>query len=302
MSRDPGSETPRRWRELQFPVGSRASRGPCGPQSPHLCNGAAPFRRARGTRRPIALLLPPAQPPGRRSHVLPGRADPASPGPRRHSRAGTKKGRWRRHGSPPAPGRPGAAHLRRAGDGLAAGRGEVRNRNCARGGRGRAPSARAPSREEMSQARPVSRNLFFLYTFLQNHGPGSLHEQVVGVPGVTVTDVLEFDPEISPDRDSLHELAAQLASTADDMELRFVLCQFAELPWMVIYSLFFTYNQTGLRDVYRSFMYAVTNLRENRRFRNFLAGRGRVFPGPWREMVLSLLLGVLLSCGCRLAH
>nr|XP_010958489.1 bcl-2-interacting killer isoform X2 [Camelus bactrianus] len=138
----------------------------------------------------------------------------------------------------------------------------------------------------MSQARPVSRNLFFLYTFLQNHGPGSLHEQVVGVPGVTVTDVLEFDPEISPDRDSLHELAAQLASTADDMEL----------------SLFFTYNQTGLRDVYRSFMYALTNLRENRRFRNFLAGRGRVFPGPWREMVLSLLLGVLLSCGCRLAH
>lgn len=53
------------------------------------------------------------------------------------------------------------------------------------------------SREEMYEARPLSRSLF-LYTFLQNHGPSFLDEQVVGVPGVT--NILEFHPEVSPHR------------------------------------------------------------------------------------------------------
>lgn len=51
-------------------------------------------------------------------------------------------------------------------------------------------------REEMYQARPLSRNLF-LYTFLQNHGPGFLDDQGEGLPGVT--NILEFHP-VSPYR------------------------------------------------------------------------------------------------------
>lgn len=49
----------------------------------------------------------------------------------------------------------------------------------------------------MYEARPLSRSLF-LYTFLQNHGPSFLDEQVMGVPGVT--NILEFHPEVSPHR------------------------------------------------------------------------------------------------------
>ncbi|ELR45377.1 Bcl-2-interacting killer [Bos mutus] len=125
--------------------------------------------------------------------------------------------------------------------------------------------------EEMYQARPLSRNLF-LYTFLQNHGPGFLDDQDSGLPGVT--SILEFHP-ISPYSDSPHYLAMQLASIADEMELRLLLPQFVEPFWMTMYSLFFPYSHVGLRDVLRSFMAAFTNLRENRRLWSFLTLRDR---------------------------
>ena len=107
-SGDPGSETPR-WRGFQFPVGDRGSRAPCGPQSPHLCNGAAPLRRAPGTRRHIAPLFPPARPPGPGSHVLGGPGQRA--GLPAQGRDGTparppKNGRWRRAPVPADPGAP----------------------------------------------------------------------------------------------------------------------------------------------------------------------------------------------------
>ncbi|KAM9071335.1 bcl-2-interacting killer isoform 2-T2 [Megaptera novaeangliae] len=192
------------------------------------------------------------------------------------------------HRSPPTPGRPGAAHLRGARDRPDSGRGEVRNRNCAPSGRGAlllpTPSA------EMYQARPLSRNLF-LYTFLQNHGPGFLDDQGEGLP--SVTNILEFHP-VSPYSDGPHYLAMQLASIADEMELRLLLPQFVEPIRMTVYS------HVGLRDVLRSFMVAFTNLGENRRLWSFLTLRDRVSPRPWPELALSLLVVVMLSWGCRL--
>ncbi|XP_025138258.2 bcl-2-interacting killer [Bubalus bubalis] len=148
----------------------------------------------------------------------------------------------------------------------------------------------------MYQARPLSRNLF-LYTFLQNHGPGFLDDQDSGLPGVT--SILEFHP-ISPYSDSPHYLAMQLASIADEMELRLLLPQFVEPFWMTMYSLFFPYSHVGLRDVLRSFMAAFTNLRENRRLWSFLTLRDRVSPSLWPELALSLLVVAMLSWGCRL--
>ncbi|XP_020947071.1 uncharacterized protein LOC100620827 isoform X3 [Sus scrofa] len=148
-------------------------------------------------------------------------------------------------------------------------------------------------REEMYEARPLSRSLF-LYTFLQNHGPSFLDEQVVGVPGVT--NILEFHPEVSPhSSEAPHHLAMQLASIADDLELRLLLPQFAEPLWMIVYSSFFPFSQIGPRDVLRSFMIAFTNLRENRRLRSILSLRDRVSPSLWPELALSLLLVVMLA-------
>eukprot|EP00069_Balaena_mysticetus_P013876 bmy_22125T0 len=83
----------------------------------------------------------------------------------------------------------------------------------------------------MYQARPLSRNLF-LYTFLQNHGPGFLDDQGEGLPGVT--NILEFHP-VSPYSDGPHYLAMQLASIADEMELRLLLPQFVEPIRMTMY-------------------------------------------------------------------
>ncbi|XP_057599315.1 bcl-2-interacting killer [Hippopotamus amphibius kiboko] len=153
-----------------------------------------------------------------------------------------------------------------------------------------AAAAAADAREEMYQARPLSRNLF-LYTFLQNHGPGFLDDQ-----GAGVTNILDFHP-VSPNSDSPHYLAMQLASIADEMELRLLLPQFVEPIWMTMYSLFFPYSHVGLRDVLRSFMVAFTNLRENRRLRSFLTLRDRVSPSLWPELALSLLVVVMLSWG-----
>ncbi|OWK03704.1 hypothetical protein Celaphus_00013717 [Cervus elaphus hippelaphus] len=148
----------------------------------------------------------------------------------------------------------------------------------------------------MYQARPLSRNLF-LYTFLQNHGPGFLDDQDSGLPGVT--SILEFHP-VSHYSDSPHYLAMQLASIADEMELRLLLPQLDEPFWMTTYSLFFPYSHVGLRDVLRSFMAAFTNLRENRRLWSFLTLRDRVSPSLWPELALSLLVVAMLSWGCRL--
>ncbi|XP_066866456.1 bcl-2-interacting killer [Kogia breviceps] len=154
----------------------------------------------------------------------------------------------------------------------------------------------------MYQARPLSRNLF-LYTFLQNHGPGFRDGQGEGLPGVT--SILEFHPVSPysantpgslwpPCSDGPHYLAMQLASIADEMELRLLLPQFVEPIRMTVYS------HIGLRDVLRSFVVAFTNLRENRSLWSFLTLRDRVSPSPWPELALSLLLVVTLSWGRRL--
>ncbi|KAF5929580.1 hypothetical protein HPG69_006302, partial [Diceros bicornis minor] len=118
-------------------------------------------------------------------------------------------------------------------------------------------------REEMSQAGPFSRDLF-LDTFLHEHGPEALE-----VPGMT--DLTES----SPHSDNPDYVAMRLAFIGDEMEVRWTLPHIAELPGVAVYSLAFTYNQTGLRGVLRSFMDGLTNLRENIRFWSLLTRRDR---------------------------
>ncbi|KAK2492073.1 hypothetical protein MC885_012513 [Smutsia gigantea] len=76
----------------------------------------------------------------------------------------------------------------------------------------------------------------------------------------------------------------------------------ALFPSYLHYSLAFTYNQTGLRGILRSFMDGLTNLRENIRLWSFLTLRDRVPLPAGREWVLSalLVLALLLGWGLRL--
>ncbi|XP_058423969.1 bcl-2-interacting killer [Diceros bicornis minor] len=145
------------------------------------------------------------------------------------------------------------------------------------------PSAQPePGREEMSQAGPFSRDLF-LDTFLHEHGP-----EAPEVPGMT--DLTES----SPHSDNPDYVAMRLAFIGDEMEVRWTLPHIAELPGVAVYSLAFTYNQTGLRGVLRSFMDGLTNLRENIRFWSLLTRRDRVSPGRRRGLALPMLLLLLL--------
>uniref|UniRef100_A0A452V3L2 BCL2 interacting killer n=2 Tax=Ursus maritimus TaxID=29073 RepID=A0A452V3L2_URSMA len=129
-------------------------------------------------------------------------------------------------------------------------------------------SEEARSREEMSHTGPLSRNLF-LSTFLQEHGP-----EVLEVPGMT--DLVEYyDPGPSPNSNNPDDVAMRLAFIGDEMEVRWMLPRVGELPGMAMYSLAFTYNQTGLRGVLRSLMDGLTNLRENIRIWSFLTFRNR---------------------------
>uniref|UniRef100_A0A8C4KX59 Uncharacterized protein n=1 Tax=Equus asinus TaxID=9793 RepID=A0A8C4KX59_EQUAS len=116
----------------------------------------------------------------------------------------------------------------------------------------------------MSQVGPVSRDLF-LDAFLHERSPEALE-----VPGMTELT------ESSPDSDNRDSVAMRLAFIGDEMEVRWMLPHIAELPGVAVYSLAFTYNQTGLRGVFRSFMDGLTNLRENIRFWSFLTRRDRV--------------------------
>nr|KAF6493788.1 BCL2 interacting killer [Rousettus aegyptiacus] len=100
-------------------------------------------------------------------------------------------------------------------------------------------------------------------------------------------------------RDIPHEMAMRLAFIGDEMEGRWMLPRFAELPWMAVYSLAFTY-QTGLRGVLRSLMDGLTHLRGNRRFWSFLTLRDRVSPSRGRKLSLLLLLVLLLDWGLHL--
>ncbi|XP_014648831.1 PREDICTED: bcl-2-interacting killer [Ceratotherium simum simum] len=144
-----------------------------------------------------------------------------------------------------------------------------------------APAA-TDAREEMSQAGPFSRDLF-LDTFLHEHGPEALE-----VPGMT--DLTGS----SPDSDNPDYVAMRLAFIGDEMEVRWTLPHIAELPGVAMYSLAFTYNQTGLRGVLRSFVDGLTNLRENIRFWSLLTRRDRVSPGRGRGLALPMLLLLLL--------
>ncbi|XP_034499328.1 bcl-2-interacting killer isoform X1 [Ailuropoda melanoleuca] len=156
-------------------------------------------------------------------------------------------------------------------------------------------AATSDAREEMSHTGPLSRNLF-LSTFLQEHGP-----EVLEVPGMT--DLVEYyDPGPSPNSNNPDDVAMRLAFIGDEMEVRWMLPRVGELPGMAMYSLAFTYNQTGLRGVLRSLVDGLTNLRENVRIWSFLTFRNRVSPHPGRGLVLSLLLllGLLLGWGFRL--
>ncbi|XP_077770334.1 bcl-2-interacting killer isoform X1 [Canis aureus] len=151
-------------------------------------------------------------------------------------------------------------------------------------------SAAEPPREEMSHSGPLSRNLF-LSTFLQEHGP-----EVLEVPGMT--DLVEYyDPGPSPNSNNPDDVAMRLAFIGDEMEVRWMLPRVGELPGMAMYSLAFTYNQTGLRGVLRSFLDGLANLRENIRIWSFLTFRNRVSPNPGRGLVLSLLLLLVLLLG-----
>ncbi|XP_054438540.1 bcl-2-interacting killer [Pteronotus mesoamericanus] len=146
----------------------------------------------------------------------------------------------------------------------------------------------------MSQAGPLSRNLI-LCTFLQEHG-------LQTAAGPDTTSLLHFGPE--PLGDIPHEMAMRLAFIGDELELRWMLPRVAQVPWMAVYSLAFTYNQTGLRGVLRSFMGGLTNLRGNRRFWSLLTLRDRVSPSPGpslgRKLSLLLLLALLLDWGLHL--
>ncbi|XP_042849388.1 bcl-2-interacting killer isoform X1 [Panthera tigris] len=142
-------------------------------------------------------------------------------------------------------------------------------------------------REGMSHAGSLSRNVF-LSTFLQEHGP-----EVLDVPGMT--DLVEYyDPGPSPNSNSPDDVAMRLAFIGDEMEVRWMMPRVGELPGMAMYSLAFTYNQTGLRGVLRSLVDGLANLRENIRIWGFLTLRNRVSPNSGRGLALSLLLLVLL--------
>ncbi|XP_064446581.1 bcl-2-interacting killer isoform X2 [Mirounga angustirostris] len=121
----------------------------------------------------------------------------------------------------------------------------------------------------MSHPGPLSRNLSW-NTFLREHGP-----EVPEVPGMT--DLVEYyDPGPSPDSTNPDDVAMRLAFIGDEMEVRWMLPRIGELPGMAMYSLAFTYNQTGLRGVLRSFMDGLSNLRESIRIWSFLTFRNRV--------------------------
>ncbi|KAF3814329.1 hypothetical protein GH733_017487 [Mirounga leonina] len=120
----------------------------------------------------------------------------------------------------------------------------------------------------MSHPGPLSRNLSW-NTFLREHGP-----EVPEVPGMT--DLVEYyDPGPSPDSTNPDDVAMRLAFIGDEMEVRWMLPRIGELPGMAMYSLAFTYNQTGLRGVLRSFMDGLSNLRESIRIWSFLTFRNR---------------------------
>ncbi|XP_021543412.1 bcl-2-interacting killer [Neomonachus schauinslandi] len=159
----------------------------------------------------------------------------------------------------------------------------------------------------MSHPGPLSRNLSWS-TFLREHGP-----EVLEVPGMT--DLMEYyDPGPSPNSTNPDDVAMRLAFIGDEMEVRWMLPRIGELPGMAMYSLAFTYNQTGLRGVLRSFMDGLSNLRESIRIWSFLTFRNReclplvdvpappssaqqVPPNPGRGLVLSLLLLLVLLLG-----
>ncbi|XP_027450378.1 bcl-2-interacting killer [Zalophus californianus] len=142
----------------------------------------------------------------------------------------------------------------------------------------------------MSRTGPLSRNLSWS-TFLRERGP-----EVLEVPGMT--DLMEYyDPGPSPNSTNSDEVAMRLAFIGDEMEVRWMLPRVGEMPGMAMYSLAFTYNQTGLRGVLRSFMDGLGNLRESMRIWSFLTFRNRVPPNPGRGLVLSLLLLLVLLLG-----
>ncbi|XP_053751136.1 bcl-2-interacting killer isoform X1 [Panthera pardus] len=196
-------------------------------------------------------------------------------------------------GPPPGPGAPRVAPSRRAPArgrrrALLWPRGSPEQELRAERGRGRRPApALRLHREGMSHAGSLSRNVF-LSTFLQEHGP-----EVLDVPGMT--DLVEYyDPGPSPNSNSPDDVAMRLAFIGDEMEVRWMMPRVGELPGMAMYSLAFTYNQTGLRGVLRSLVDGLANLRENIRIWGFLTLRNRVSPNSGRGLALSLLLLVLL--------
>ena len=65
---------------------------------------------------------------------------------------------------------------------------------------------------------------------------------------------------------------------------------------MVTHSLAFAYNQTGLRDVLRSFMDALQPQREHE-VRELPDSQGQGVPKPWRELMLPMELALVLLLG-----
>ncbi|KAM7116891.1 bcl-2-interacting killer [Molossus nigricans] len=108
-----------------------------------------------------------------------------------------------------------------------------------------------------------------------------------------MTSLLQYNPD--PLGDIPHEVAMRLAFIGDELEVRWMLPRVAQVPWMAVYSLTFTYNQTALRNVLRSFMSGLITLRGNRRFWSFLILRDRVSPSWGRKLSLLLLLALVLD-------
>ncbi|XP_042803973.1 bcl-2-interacting killer isoform X2 [Panthera leo] len=123
----------------------------------------------------------------------------------------------------------------------------------------------------------------------QEPGPGAWWAWVCGISAQPHPCSLCPPYSNSPD-----DVAMRLAFIGDEMEVRWMMPRVGELPGMAMYSLAFTYNQTGLRGVLRSLVDGLANLRENIRIWGFLTLRNRVSPNSGRGLALSLLLLVLL--------
>nr|XP_020029776.1 bcl-2-interacting killer isoform X2 [Castor canadensis] len=147
-------------------------------------------------------------------------------------------------------------------------------------------------REEMSEARPITRDLF-IETLLYEQLPGP--PLAAGVSSMTESlgtlDLIHC-------LEGSNQMALRLASIGDEMDLRLRSPRLAQLPGMAMHSLALTYSQTGVRGVLRNFIHGLTHLWENMRSWRLPTPSTWVFPDQvCRQLLPSVLLAVLLLGG-----